>query len=106
MFISGKTLFGRYWGSKESLANLHFEVCYYKPIELAITLGLNKVEAGAQGGHKIQRGYLPCETYSAHYLLNPDLQKAIEKYTFEEKKMVDQEINFIKKKLSPYKSKV
>ena len=78
-FISGKNLFGRYWGARESLANLHFEVCYYKPIELAIKLGLNKVEAGAQGGHKIQRGYLPSETYSAHFLLNSDLHLIISK---------------------------
>ena len=64
---------------------------------------LDKVEAGAQGAHKIQRGYLPYETYSAHYLLNNDLHNAIKKYVSEEKKVVNQEINFIKEKLSPYK---
>ena len=96
-------LFGRYWGATDNFSNLHFELCYYKPIEIAIDLGLDKVEAGAQGAHKIQRGYLPYETYSAHYLLNNDLHNAIKKYVSEEKKVVNQEINFIKEKLSPYK---
>ena len=102
-FISNNMLFGRYWGATDKFSNLHFELCYYKPIEIAIDLGLDKVEAGAQGAHKIQRGYLPYETYSAHYLLNNDLHNAIKKYVSEEKKVVNQEINFIKEKLSPYK---
>ena len=102
-FLSNNILYGRYWGSNESYTNLHFEVCYYKPIEIAIELGLSKVEAGAQGSHKIQRGYVPTKTFSAHFLFNPTLQNAIKEYVKEEKKLIDSEIDYIEKTLSPYK---
>ena len=70
-FIGSDTLFGRHWGAIEHHPFLHFEVCYYQAIEYAITHKLARVEAGAQGEHKIARGYLPKTTYSAHYIAEP-----------------------------------
>ncbi|MBW2454795.1 MAG: N-acetyltransferase [Deltaproteobacteria bacterium] len=70
-------LFGRYWGAAGDTPFLHFELCYYRAIELAIELGLERVEAGAQGPHKLQRGYLPQPTYSAHWLAHPRLREAV-----------------------------
>ena len=67
------TLYGRYWGCLESHAFLHFEACYYQAIDYAIAHGLQRVEAGAQGDHKIQRGYLPVPTFSAHWIVDPRL---------------------------------
>ena len=67
-FIGADTLYGRYWGGIEDHPFLHFEVCYYQAIEFAIAHELARVEAGAQGAHKLARGYLPSETYSAHYI--------------------------------------
>ncbi len=67
------TLYGRYWGCLESHAFLHFEACYYQAIDYAIAHGLARVEAGAQGDHKIQRGYLPVPTYSAHWIVRSEL---------------------------------
>ncbi|KAH9565984.1 hypothetical protein CY35_04G108000 [Sphagnum magellanicum] len=80
--IGGDTLFGRNWGcSNEAHYHaLHFEACYYQAIEAAIEWGLKTVEAGAQGEHKIQRGYLPTATYSAHYIPDPDFQDAISSF--------------------------
>ncbi|CAH9069711.1 unnamed protein product [Cuscuta europaea] len=77
--IGGDTLYGRLWGClpEAYFPNLHFEACYYQAIEAAIELKLQKVEAGAQGEHKIQRGYLPVTTYSSHYLLDEDFRDAI-----------------------------
>ena len=76
-FIGSDTLFGRNWGAIEHHPFLHFEVCYYQAIDFAIQRGLKTVEAGAQGEHKIARGYLPQTTYSAHYIADPDLRRAI-----------------------------
>jgi predicted N-acyltransferase len=76
-FIGGTTLFGRHWGAIEHHPFLHFELCYYQAIEYAILNGLPRVEAGAQGEHKLARGYLPVTTYSAHYIDNPALRRAI-----------------------------
>ena len=67
------TLYGRYWGCLESHAFLHFEACYYQAIDYAIAHGLQRVEAGAQGDHKIQRGYLPVPTFSAHWIVDQRL---------------------------------
>src|SRR3978361_1156158 len=75
-FIGSETLFGRNWGAVEHHPFLHFEVCYYQAIEFAIERGLKTVEAGAQGEHKLARGYLPQTTYSAHYIADPDLRRA------------------------------
>jgi predicted N-acyltransferase len=79
-FIGSDTLFGRNWGAIEHHPFLHFEVCYYQAIDFAIARGLKTVEAGAQGEHKIARGYLPQTTRSAHYIANPSLRRAIADY--------------------------
>ena len=71
--IGGDCLYGRYWGAVEHHPCLHFEVCYYQAIDYAIAHGLARVEAGAQGEHKLARGYLPTKTYSAHYIADPGL---------------------------------
>ena len=87
-FIGSDTLFGRNWGAIEHHPFLHFEVCYYQAIEFAIERGLKTVEAGAQGEHKLARGYLPQTTYSAHYIADPDLRRAIADYLRRERAYV------------------
>ncbi|MGA9090839.1 MAG: GNAT family N-acetyltransferase [Bradyrhizobium sp.] len=87
-FIGSDTLFGRNWGAIEHHPFLHFEVCYYQAIDFAIARGLKTVEAGAQGEHKIARGYLPQTTYSAHYIADPGLRRAIEEYLRRERAYV------------------
>src|SRR6185295_10490718 len=79
-FIGGDTLFGRHWGAIEHHPFLHFELCYYQAIEYAIQNKLPRVEAGAQGEHKLARGYMPVTTYSAHYIADPALRRAIADY--------------------------
>ena len=87
-FVGSDTLFGRNWGAVEHHPFLHFEVCYYQAIDFAIKRGLKTVEAGAQGEHKIARGYLPQTTYSAHYIADPDLRRAIADYLRRERAYV------------------
>src|ERR1700761_3665411 len=87
-FVGSDTLFGRNWGAIEHHPFLHFEVCYYQAIDFAITHGLKTVEAGAQGEHKIARGYLPQTTYSAHYIADPDLRRAVRDYLKRERAYV------------------
>jgi predicted N-acyltransferase len=87
-FIGSDTLFGRNWGAVEHHPFLHFEVCYYQAIEFAIRHRLKAVEAGAQGEHKIARGYLPQTTYSAHYIADPGLRRAIDDYLQRERAYV------------------
>ena len=87
-FIGSDSLFGRNWGAIEHHPFLHFEVCYYQAIDFAIRRGLKTVEAGAQGEHKIARGYLPQTTYSAHYIADPDLRRAISDYLRHERAYV------------------
>ncbi len=87
-FIGSDTLFGRNWGAIEHHPFLHFEVCYYQAIEFAIRRGLKSVEAGAQGEHKLARGYLPQTTYSAHFIADPDLRRAIADYLRRERAYV------------------
>jgi hypothetical protein len=87
-FIGSDTLFGRNWGAVEHHSFLHFEVCYYQAIDFAIQRGLKTVEAGAQGEHKIARGYLPQTTYSAHYIADPGLRRAIDEYLRRERAYV------------------
>jgi predicted N-acyltransferase len=87
-FIGSDTLFGRNWGAVEHHPFLHFEVCYYQAIDFAIQRGLKTVEAGAQGEHKIARGYLPQTTYSAHYIADPGLRRAIADYLKRERAYV------------------
>lgn len=80
--IGGDTLYGRLWGClpRSYYPSLHFEACYYQAIEAAIEFNLDKVEAGAQGEHKIQRGYLPVATYSCHYIVDEVFRNAIEDF--------------------------
>jgi len=87
-FIGSDTLFGRNWGAIEHHPFLHFEVCYYQAIDFAIANRLRVVEAGAQGEHKIARGYLPQTTYSAHYIADPALRRAISDYLKHERAYV------------------
>jgi predicted N-acyltransferase len=79
-FIGSDILYGRHWGAIEEHPFLHFEVCYYQAIEYAIAHRLRRVEAGAQGEHKLARGYMPVTTYSAHYIADPALRRAIADY--------------------------
>lgn len=78
--IGGDCLYGRYWGALEHVPFLHFEVCYYQAIDFAIAHGLARVEAGAQGEHKLVRGYEPVTTYSAHWIAEPSLAKAVARF--------------------------
>ena len=89
-FIGSNTLYGRNWGAIEHHPFLHFEVCYYHAIDFAIRRGLKRVEAGAQGEHKIARGYLPQTTYSAHYIANPSLRRAVSDYLDRERQYVEE----------------
>jgi len=84
-FIGTNTLYGRNWGAIEHHPFLHFELCYYQAIDYAITRRLKRVEAGAQGEHKLARGYLPYTTYSAHFIANPALRRAIADYLARER---------------------
>jgi len=88
-FVGAGTLFGRHWGAVEQHPFLHFEICYYQAIEYAIAHKLARVEAGAQGEHKLARGYLPATTYSAHYIADPALRRAIDDYLARERAYVE-----------------
>lgn len=88
--IGGNTLYGRYWGAIEQHPSLHFEVCYYQAIAYAIEHGLARVEAGAQGEHKLARGYLPVTTHSAHWIPDPGFKTAVERYLVQERAAVAQ----------------
>lgn len=90
-FIGGDTLYGRYWGAIEHHPFLHFEACYYQAIDFAISRGLKVVEAGAQGEHKLARGYVPRTTYSLHYFVDPALASAVSSYLREERRAVERE---------------
>ncbi|MCH8035592.1 MAG: N-acetyltransferase [Proteobacteria bacterium] len=85
-------LYGRNWGALGDYRFLHFEACYYQAIEFAIEHGLARVEAGAQGEHKIQRGYMPVETYSAHWIADPGFREAVENYLAHERRGIAGEI--------------
>ena len=104
-FIGGDTLFGRNWGSIEHHPFLHFEACYYQAIDFAIARGLRKVEAGAQGAHKVARGYLPEATYSAHWICDPEFRRAVDTYLEDERRYVEQDIDYLEQH-SPFKSSV
>jgi uncharacterized protein len=88
-FIGGDTLYGRHWGTIEHHPFLHFELCYYQAIDFAIQNKLSRVEAGAQGEHKLARGYMPVTTYSAHYIADPALRRAIADYLRRERAYVE-----------------
>jgi len=87
-FIGSHALFGRHWGAIEHHPFLHFEVCYYQAIDYAIAHKLQRVEAGAQGEHKIARGYMPVTTFSAHYIADPALRRAVADYLVRERAYV------------------
>ncbi|HEY1257851.1 MAG TPA: GNAT family N-acetyltransferase [Stellaceae bacterium] len=87
------TIYGRNWGGYGDYKFLHFECCYYQAIEFAIARGLKRVEAGAQGPHKIQRGYLPVPTYSAHWLPDPGFRRAVAQFLARERDMVERKID-------------
>ena len=89
--LGSHTLFGRYWGALVEVPCLHFEACYYQAIELAIARGLQRVEAGAQGPHKLARGYLPVATHSLHHLAHPGLADAVAEYLRDERAAVGDE---------------
>jgi predicted N-acyltransferase len=86
------TLYGRNWGCVENHRFLHFETCYYQAIEYAIRHGLKRVEAGAQGEHKLARGYRPVKTFSAHWIRDPNFRRAVENYLVEERSEVERGI--------------
>jgi uncharacterized protein len=100
--IGGDCLYGRYWGAIEQHPSLHFEVCYYQAIDYAIAHSLARVEAGAQGEHKLARGYLPVETYSAHWIADPGLKRAVERFLKQERELV-RESNAEMAEMGPYK---
>ncbi len=101
-FIGSNCLYGRYWGAKRDIEFLHFETCYYRAIDWAIEHGFDRVEAGAQGPHKLARGYEPTPTYSAHYIVDPGFRKAIDDYLQRERKAVAQDIKFMAS-MGPFK---
>ena len=102
-FIGADTLFGRNWGCIEDHRFLHFEVCYYQAIDFAIDRGLKHVEAGAQGGHKVARGYLPQATYSAHWIADARFRAAVDQFLEEERRYVQQDIEAVEQH-TPFKA--
>ncbi|MEM8986873.1 MAG: GNAT family N-acetyltransferase [Pseudomonadota bacterium] len=93
--IGGDALYGRYWGCTEHVPFLHFEICYYQAIDYAIAHGLKRVEAGAQGEHKLARGYAPTPTYSAHYITDPGFRDAVARYLEAERADVGAHIDML-----------
>ncbi len=100
--IGRDALYGRNWGATEDVPFLHFELCYYQAIDAAIRLGLPRVEAGAQGSHKISRGYLPTPVYSAHYIADPALRGPVARYLEQERSAVREEIQALTAAYSPF----
>ena len=101
-YHKGPHLFGRYWGCRQDFRSLHFELCYYRLIEYAIEQGVQRFEAGAQGAHKIQRGFLPNLTYSAHWIAHPAFHRAIGEFIEEEKRSIQNNVEE-NPELSPYR---
>jgi predicted N-acyltransferase len=100
--IGADTLYGRYWGCTEEVPFLHFELCYYQAIDAAIARGLANVEAGAQGEHKLARGYVPVTTWSAHYIPNLGFRRAIADYLMREREGVAHEQAYLAE-LAPFR---
>ena len=101
--IGRDALYGRQWGALEEVPFLHFELCYYQAIDFAISRGLSRVEAGAQGQHKIARGYLPAPVYSAHFIADPALREPVARYLDGERPAVATEIDIMTAELSPFR---
>jgi len=102
-FIGRDALYGRQWGTLEDVPFLHFELCYYQAIQFAIERGLSRVEAGAQGEHKIARGYLPSPVWSSHYIADPALRAPVADYLERERAGVSAEIEAMTVDLSPFR---
>lgn len=100
--IGGDALYGRYWGCTEDVPFLHFELCYYQAIDAAIARGLPRVEAGAQGEHKLARGYVPVTTWSAHYLPDPGFRRAVADFLVREQQAVEREQEYLEE-LTPFR---
>ncbi|SIS57626.1 GNAT family N-acetyltransferase [Phaeovulum vinaykumarii] len=94
-FIGRDTLYGRYWGALEDHPFLHFELCYHQAIDWAIAQGLQRVEAGAQGEHKLARGYMPVAVHSVHWLRDPGFQRAVDQYLHAERRALADEIEIL-----------
>ncbi|RZJ17285.1 MAG: N-acetyltransferase [Brevundimonas sp.] len=105
-FIGRDALYGRQWGALDDVPFLHFELCYYQAIDFAIARGLSRVEAGAQGEHKIARGYLPAPVYSAHWIADPALREPVARYLDSERPAVEDEMAAMTEALSPYRAPV
>jgi len=93
--VGADALYGRYWGSSEEVPFLHFELCYYQAIDAAIARGLARVEAGAQGEHKLARGYAPVATWSAHYIPDPGFRRAVADFVRRERESVEADQAFL-----------
>jgi len=101
-FVSPDCLYGRYWGCTRDVPFLHFELCYYQAIDYAIAHGLPRVEAGAQGEHKLARGYEAAPTYSAHYIANAGFRSAVADFLARESQAMEREIEFLGE-MAPFK---
>lgn len=101
--IGADALYGRYWGATAHVPFLHFELCYYQAIEHAIARRLSRVEAGAQGQHKIARGYLPAPVYSAHFIADPALRTPVARYLDQERGAVRHEMEALTEAFSPFR---
>ena len=103
--IGPDTLYGRYWGAVEEVQFLHFELCYYQAIEWAIANGLRYVQAGAQGEHKLARGYEPAITKSAHFIVDPGFRQAVENFLEDERRAIAVEMAWLRDTL-PYRASI
>jgi predicted N-acyltransferase len=97
-FVGADALYGRYWGCTREVRVLHFELCYYQAIDIAIARGLKRVEAGAQGGHKLARGYGPVLTRSAHWIAHAGFRDAVADYLARERAAVDADFVYLKER--------
>lgn len=104
-FVGADTLYGRYWGCLIDIPYLHFELCYYRAIDIAIARGLKRVEAGAQGGHKLARGYGPVATWSAHFIADPGFRRAVADYLETERRAEESEMEWLEGHM-PFRQKV
>lgn len=93
--VGADTLYGRYWGCLADIPYLHFELCYYRAIDIAISRGLHRVEAGAQGGHKMARGYAPVATWSAHFIADPGFRRAVADFLNQERRAEEAEMDWL-----------
>ena len=103
-FLGADTLYGRYWGCLTDIPYLHFELCYYRAIDIAIARGLRRIEAGAQGGHKLARGYGPVATWSAHFIADPGFRRAVADFLEQERRAEEAEMDWLEGH-TPFKRK-